>query len=391
MLVAGEPSGDALGAALMGALQELTGGAVRFSGVGGAAMEARGLRSLFPMHELSLMGIAEVLPKVPLLRRRLRETEDHALASGPDAVVTIDSPGFNFRLGRRLQGQGLTLIHYVAPSVWAWRPGRARKVAAFLDHLLTLLPFEPAYFEVEGLKSTFVGHPILESGAAGGNGPAFRARHGIGASDPVICVLPGSRNSETSRLLGPFGKALQLIAAEVPKLTAVVPVVPHLARSIRAATKGWGLPVIVVEGSEKYDAMAASSAALAASGTVALELALAKLPTVIAYRMHPLTWMIVRRLTRTPYVNLVNVLLKRGIVPELLQGDCRPNRLAANVLAMLRDPAQRAVQVEAAIEAAAALTPPGGSPSRAAAQAVLDVVMARAQLAAPQARWSTGV
>lgn len=381
MLVAGEPSGDALGAALMRALQELTGGSVRFTGVGGPQMEERGLRSLFPMHDLSLMGIAEVLPKVPLLRRRLREVEDHALASGPDAVVTIDSPGFNFRLGRRLKGQGIPLIHYVAPSVWAWKPGRARKVAQFLDHLLTLLPFEPPYFEVEGLRSTFVGHSVLETGAAHGDGPAFRTRHDIAAGDSVVCVLPGSRNSETSRLLRPFGAAMRLVAAEVPNLTVVVPAVPHLAEQIRAAVRTWGVRATVVEGAEKYDAMAAANVALAASGTVALELALAKLPTVIAYRMHPLTWMLVRRLAKTPWVNLVNVLLKRGVVPELLQYDCTPDRLAANVLALLRDPAQRSAQIEATVGAIAMLTPPGGSPSRAAAQAVLDVVMEKAQRA----------
>ena len=381
MLVAGEPSGDALGAALMLALQDLTGGGVRFTGVGGPLMEARGLQSLFPMHELSLMGIAEILPKVPMLRRRLREVEDHALASGPDAVVTIDSPGFNFRLGRRLKGQGITLIHYVAPSVWAWKPGRARKVAQFLDHLLTLLPFEPPYFEVEGLRSTFVGHPVLEGGAAHGDGPAFRQRHSIGATDPLVCVLPGGRNSETSRLLRPFGAMMRLVAAEVPNATVVVPAVAHLADQVRTAVKTWGVRAVVVDGNEKYDAMAASDVALAASGTVALELALAKLPTVIAYRMHPLTWLMVRRMAKTPWVNLVNVLLKRSVVPELLQYDCTPDRLAANVLALLRDPAKRGVQIEAAIGAIAMLTPPGGSPSRAAAQAVLDVVMEKAQRA----------
>ena len=377
MLVAGESSGDALGAALMRALQELAGGGVRFTGVGGPQMEERGLKSLFPMHELSLMGIAEVLPKVPQLRRRLREVEDHALASGPDAVVTIDSPGFNFRLGKRLKGQGLTLIHYVAPSVWAWKPARARKVAQFLDHLLTLLPFEPQYFEVEGLRSTFVGHSVLEGGAAKGNGVGFRVRHNLSAADPVVCVLPGSRGSETSRLLRPFGDAMRRVAAEVPKVTAVVPAVPHLREQIEAAVKGWGVAAIVVDGAEKYDAMAASNVALAASGTVALELALAKVPTVIAYRMHPLTWMMVRRMAKTPWVNLVNVLLQRSVVPELLQYDCTPERLAAEVLALLRHPVQRAAQIEAAVEAMAMLTPPGGSPSRAAAQAVLDVILAR--------------
>jgi lipid-A-disaccharide synthase len=374
MLVAGEASGDALGAGLMTALQATTGGAVRFTGVGGPAMSAAGLASLFPMQDLSLMGIAEVLPKVRHLARRLRETEDHALASGPDAVVTIDSPGFNFRLAKRLKPQGLTLIHYVAPSVWAWRPGRAKKIAPLFDHLLTLLPFEPRYFEDEGLRSTFVGHPVIESGAAKGSRPAFRARHSIAANAPLLCVLPGSRGSETTRLLAPFGETVARLAAEFKGLHVVIPAVPHLEASIRAATQGWQAPTIVVQAPEKYDAMAASDAALAASGTVGLELALAQVPAVIAYRMSPVTWAIVSRLARTPYVHLVNVLLRRQVVPELLQGACTPARLAEAVAGLLTDAEQRAAQREGAAEAIAMLTPALGNPSQAAAETVLKVI-----------------
>ena len=374
MLVAGEASGDALGAGLMVALQASAGGTVRFTGIGGPLMEARGLVSLFPMQELSLMGIAEVLPKVRHLARRLRETEDHALASGPDAIVTIDSPGFNFRLAKRLKPQGLTMIHYVAPSVWAWRPGRAKKIAPLFDHLLTLLPFEPRLFEEEGLRSTFVGHPVIESGARLGDRGAFRARHNIPSGAPVVCVLPGSRGSETSRLLGPFGETVRRLAGEFEGLTAVVPAVPHLEAGIRAAAATWRAPTVIVGAVEKYDAMAASDVALAASGTVALELALAKVPAVIAYRMNPITWMIVSRLARTPYVHLVNVLLRRPVVPELLQGACTPARLADAVAAILSDPDHRAAQMEGAAEAIAMLTPLAGSPSQAAAETVLKVI-----------------
>jgi lipid-A-disaccharide synthase len=374
MVVAGEASGDALGAGLMAALHAATGGAVRFTGVGGAAMEARGLASLFPMQELSLMGIAEVLPKVRHLARRLRETEDHALASGPDAVVTIDSPGFNFRLAKRLKSQGLTLIHYVAPTVWAWRPSRTRKIAPLFDHMLTLLPFEPRYFEDEGLRSTFVGHPVIESGANKGSRSSFRSRHEIGLDAPLVCVLPGSRGSETGRLLRPFGAAVQLLSGEFPDLVAVVPAVPHLEAGIRAATQSWRARTIVVPPAEKYDAMAASDAALAASGTVALELAMARVPAVIAYRLHPLTWMLVSRLARSPYVNLVNILLRRPVVPELLQGACTPRRLADAVAALLTEGDRRAAQMEAAAEALRMLTPSVGLPSRAAAETVLKVI-----------------
>lgn len=372
MLVAGEASGDALGAGLMAALQATAGGTVRFTGVGGPLMEARGLVSLFPMQELSLMGIAEVLPKVRHLARRLRETEDHALASGPDAIVTIDSPGFNFRLAKRLKPQGLTMIHYVAPSVWAWAPGRAKKIAPLFDHLLTLLPFEPRYFEDEGLRSTFVGHPVIESGARLGDRGAFRARHGIPNAAPVVCVLPGSRRSETTRLLKPFGATLERLRFE--GLVAVMPAVPHLEADLRAAAATWRVPSIVVPPAEKYDAMAASDVALAASGTVALELALAQVPVVIAYRVNPITWMIARQVVRTPYVNLVNVLLRKPVVPELLQGACTPARLADALGAILSDPERRAAQRDAAAEAIAMLTPLAGSPSQAAAETVLKVI-----------------
>ncbi|MSP20740.1 MAG: lipid-A-disaccharide synthase [Alphaproteobacteria bacterium] len=378
MLVAGEASGDALGAGLMGALQTLTGGAVRFSGVGGLQMEARGLASLFPMQELSLMGIMEVLPRVPQLMRRLREVEDHALASGPDAVVTIDSPGFNFRLARRLKPQKLNLIHYVAPTVWAWKAGRARKIAPLFDHLLTLLPFEPPYFEVEGLRSTFVGHPVIETGAGKGDGTAFRARHSLAGATPLLCILPGSRRSESSRLLPPFGETARRLGAQVPGLTVVVPAVPHLEADIRAAVAAWKLPAIILpSNTEKYDAMAAANAAIAASGTVALELALARTPTVVAYKLHPLTWMLVRRMARSPYVHLVNILLRRPVVPELLQGNCTPERLTEAVLTLLNDPVARNRQRSAGAEALAALTPAAGSPSMAAAEAVLKVIDGR--------------
>ena len=374
MLVAGEPSGDALGAALMRTLAEQTAGAVRFSGVGGEAMGAAGLESLFPMHELSLMGLAEVLPRVPQLRRRLRETEDHALAAGPDIIVTIDSPGFNFRLAKRVRRQGAPIVHYVAPHVWAWRPGRARRMAAFLDHLMALLPFEPPLFETAGLGCTFVGHPVIETGALAGDGRAFRARMKIAPEHRVLCVLPGSRMSETSRLLPVLGGAVALLRHDLPGLHVVVPAVPAVAAEVEAAAAAWGPRVHVLRGAaEKFDAFAASDAALAASGTVSLELTLARVPHAIAYRMHPATWQVLRRVVKSPYVNLENVLLGRGLVPELLQDDCTASRLAAAALTLLVDDEARAAQLDAAATIAAALMPPGGSPAQTAAETVLRV------------------
>ena len=375
MVVAGEPSGDLLGAGLMATLQNQTGGAVQFSGVGGEAMTGAGLSSLFPMSELSVMGIFEVLPRARALAARLRETETHALASGPDVIVTIDSPGFNFRLAKRLAHLGSPIVHYVAPSVWAWRPGRAARVAAFLDHLLVLLPFEPAYFKAVGLSTTFVGHPAVEQGAGQGDGVSFRGRHGIATDAVLLMVIPGSRRSETSRLLPRFGAAVQRIAAEVPGLRVVIPALPDVAGPIDAAVAAWSVPVTVLHGpEEKFDAMAASDAALAASGTVSLELALSRVPAVVAYRTALLTAAIVGPQLRVPYISLVNLLVERRVVPELLQRACTPPALTAAVLDLLRNEGARAAQLDVAVTVAGRLTPPGGSPSAAAAAAVLRVI-----------------
>ena len=377
MMVAGEPSGDALGGGLMLAIRKAAQN-VRFSGVGGEAMAAAGLPPLFPMAELSLMGLAEVAPRVPALRRRMRETEQHARSAGPDAVVTIDAPAFNFRLARRLRGCAAPIVHYVAPQVWAWGAGRAARIAPFLDHLMALLPFEPPLFHAVGLPCTFVGHPVVESGADAGNGARFRARHGIGRGDPVLAILPGSRRSETSRLLPPFTGALAQLATDVPGLRAVVPVVPDLAEEVAAAAARWPVPATVVrDAATKYDALAAADAALAASGTASLELALAGVPMVTAYRMHPLTWQVARRIARTPYVNLINVLRRQSAVPEFLQHGCSPCALAAAVRILLTEPEVRSAQASAATAATDALRPPAGTPSSAAAETVLRVLAAR--------------
>ncbi len=378
MVVAGEPSGDSLGGPLMAALNDLTGGAVRFSGVGGPQMEAQGLEPLFPMADLSVMGLAEVVPRIPVLRRRLREAEDHALASQPDAVVTIDSPGFNFRLGRKLRHQGSPLIHYVAPQVWAWRPKRAEEIAQFLDHLLVLFPFEPPYFQAVHLPTTFVGHPVVKAGLGSGDGPGFRARHKIARSDTVLAVLPGSRGIEIGRLLSRFGDTLKPVSDEVPNLHAVVPTVPEMAERIIAASAEWPVPATVVSGiTDKADAMAASDGALAASGTVTLELALARVPAVIAYRIHPLTALVARRLMKSKFASMVNVMLDRMVETELLQGDCRPSRLAPEVVRILTDNQARADQLEAGTIVKASLTPKAGEPSAAAAAVVLDLISKR--------------
>ena len=375
-LIAGEPSGDVLGARLIAALKARADRPVRFIGVGGPRMVAEGLETLFPMADLALMGVFELLPKLPRLIGRLGQTLRAIRDLHPDAVVTIDAPGFCFRVGKRLREgkhpvRDVPLIHYVAPTVWAWRPERAKTVAAFLDHLLVILPFEPPWFEREGLACTFVGHSIVESGADQGDGPAFRARHSLTAADRVIAVLPGSRTTELARLLPDFRATLERLAPDHPGLVAVVPAVTHLAERVRKAVAGWPVRTIVVEGDEeKYGAFAAAEAALAASGTVALELALARLPAVIAYRLNPLTVALYRRLIRTKYANLVNIMHDRMVVPELLQENCTPEKLAASLSALLDDPAARAAQIAALSAVDEWLGAGGPPPSVRAAEAV---------------------
>lgn len=372
-LIAGEPSGDVLGGRLMTALSELTGGGIRFTGIGGECMSEQGLEPLFPMEELSLMGFSELLPHLPALLRRIRETAAAIDAAGPQALVTIDSPDFTRRVARRVKTRSIPRIHYVAPTVWAWRPWRAKGFAKDFSHLLALLPFEPPWFESAGLPCRFVGHPVLESGADAGDGKAFRAHHDIDPQAKLLCVLPGSRRGEVSRLIGDFGKAVGILSERHRNLRVVLPTVDAVAPLVEQATAAWpGAPIVLRGSAEKYDAMAASNFALAASGTVALELALARVPTVIAYRIAPLTHWLVRRLVSVRFANLVNLMEQREIVPELIQSDCRPDRLATELERLLGRDGVR--QVEAAAAALRRLGAGGQAPSRRAALAVLDII-----------------
>ncbi len=390
-IVAGEPSGDVLGARLMAALKRESKGVVSFVGVGGARMEEQGIKSLFPMAELSVMGAAEVIPNLPRILMRIRDTAEAVERIRPAALVTIDSPDFNFRVAKRLKGKGIKLLHYVAPSVWAWRPGRARTIAGFLDHLLTLLPFEPAYFEAEGLASTFVGHPVVESGADTGNGPDFRRRHGIKKQETLIAVLPGSRVGEISRLHRIFGDALFLLTKKHDDIRVVVPTLDAVAGLVRDACAQWSVPTLIVQGEkEKFDAFAAADAALAASGTVALELAMARTPAVITYRINPITAWIVRRLIRVRFVHLVNIVLDREVVPELLQESCRPDFLAAALEDLLMDEGRRHRQIEGYAEAVKRLGFGGPSPASRAAKVVLQVIAEAGAKQAPPRQDSGG-
>ena len=372
--MAGEPSGDALGARLMAALRAEADGPIAFAGVGGPLMARQGLESLFPITDISLMGFAEIVPRIPLVLRRLRETAEQVLDFAPDVMVTIDVPGFSGRLADRLRHRSFPLVHYVAPTVWAWRPGRAGKLARRVDHLLTLLPFEPTWFEREGLPATFIGHPITESGIGQGDGRRYRQQQGLPAEAPVLCVLPGSRAGEVSRLLPVFGAVVRRLAEARPALHLAVPTVPAVEARVRAAVSAWPLPTAVVTGdAATADAFAASTAALAASGTVSLELAIAGVPHVIAYVVNPLSAMIARRLIRVRFASLVNILEDRAVVPEFLQAACTADRILPAVTCLLDDPAARLDQTAVAANIAKSLAGPGLSPSRAAAGVILGL------------------
>jgi lipid-A-disaccharide synthase len=378
-LITGEPSGDALGGALIAALRQRTGGKLRIAGIGGERMREQGLESIVPLEDLAIIGVAEVLPRAPIIFRRVRQTIAAIRALHPDAVVTIDSSGFSWRVahGLRRRGESLPLIHYVAPMVWAWRAGRARRMARWYDHLLTLLPFEPPYFERVGLSCGFVGHPVLESGAECGDGERFRAVHGLAAADLLITVLPGSRSGEVRRLLPIFGAALADLRGAIGAFRIVVPTVGTVAATVAGAVVAWpGNPIVVQQPREKYDAFAASRAALAASGSVALELALAGLPMVVGYRLNPLTEALLSRVLKVRQVNLVNLLLGKPLVTELLGANCTPPRLAARLAELISDERVRAAHRDGYSEAIRRLDGDGVSPSLRAADQILEFAAA---------------
>ncbi len=374
-LIAGEPSGDLLGGSLMAALKRRTGGAVRFAGIGGPKMIEQGLTPLFPMTDLAVFGLAEILPRLRHLMRRGEETVADIAGLRPAALITIDSPGFTLRVAQRAVRLGVPRIHYVAPSVWAWKPERAAKIAKYLDHLLALLPFEPPYFETEGLPCSFVGHPAIEGPAGKGDGAAFRVRHGLAPDRKVVIMLPGSRTGEIDRMLPVFLEALRRLKQGREPFTVAVPVPDYLVPKVKAGLAGSGMETILLTGdAEKFDGFAAAEVALAKSGTVTLELALSGLPAVIAYRVNRISYFIARWLQVGKYIGLPNVILDRPLMPELLQYDCAPDRLAAELACLLDDPAKREAQLAGDAEIRRLLSPAGKTPSEAAADAVLGVL-----------------
>lgn len=357
-LIAGEASGDQLGAALMHSLKKSQN--VRFAGIGGEAMQKQGLQSLFPMKDLSLMGFSAIILNLPNLLRRLRFTIQEIQRLKPDVVITIDAPEFSFRVMKKLHKlpQRPRLIHYVAPTVWAWRPGRAKAVSQFLDHLLCLYPFEPPYFERYGLKSTFVGHPVAQI-------PSKNTKR-----DPnLLCLLPGSRSSEVKALLPIFGQTVALLHKDSPVLKIIIPTVPAVEPFVREGTTNWPMGVQIVLGDEaRQKAFQEASVALAASGTVALQLSAAQLPFVIAYKISKVNEWLAKILIKIKWVCMVNILLGREAIPEFLQENCTPEKLSFAIKQLMENVEMRTSQEEAMEKAINLLR----SPPEKAAEVVLS-------------------
>jgi lipid-A-disaccharide synthase len=387
MLTAVETSGDALGAALARALRARLGPGVRFVGVGGPAMAREGLSSAFDPASLAIVGAFNAIAAYPLVRRRVRETAELARREAPDAAVLIDAWGFSIRVAKALRrvDAGLPLIKYVAPQVWATRPGRARTLARAVDRLLAIHAFDPPLFEAAGLPTTFVGNPALVERAAGADPAILRTRLGLRPDQPILLVLPGSREGEVRRLASPFGDAATRLARRHPELAVIVAAAEQVCAQVAAAARAWPCRPIIVESPEdRASAMRAATLALACSGTVTTELAMAGCPMVVGYRLGPLTHATAKLLLRTPYITLINVAACRFVAPERIQGRCAGPVLARDLAALLDDPDRRRAQVEAQTAALEIMRGGLDDPIGAAADAVVEVL-------ARQPRASSGV
>ncbi|MDE5447116.1 lipid-A-disaccharide synthase [Bradyrhizobium sp. CSA207] len=372
-LIATEESGDRLGSALMRVLRQRLGDGVQFEGVGGRTMTHEGLNSLFPIEELSIVGFAAVVQHLPKILRLIRQTADAVTEAAPDALVIIDSPDFTHRIARRVRARNpaIPVVDYVSPSVWAWRPGRARAMLGYVDHVLGLLPFEPEeYRRLRGPPCSYVGHPLIEQLASLRPNAEERARRDT--EPPVLLVLPGSRRSEIRHHLDVFGATLGRLQAEGRTFALMLPTMPHLETAIREGVANWPVkPQIVVGESEKRAAFRIAHAALAKSGTVTLELALSGIPMVTAYRVGAIEAFILRRAVKVSSVILANLVIGQDVIPEFLQEDCTPEKLAPVLAEVLTDSPLRRQQVEAFAQLDAIMSTGNKSPSVLAADIVL--------------------
>jgi len=375
-IVAAEESGDALGAALAQALLKAQ-NTVQLSGVGGRAMASAGISSPFAIDELAIIGLTAIPRRLPTILRRIRETADAIVKARPRALVIVDSPDFTHRVARRVRRRApeIPIIDYVSPSVWAWRPGRARAMRGYVDHVLAILPFEPdAHRRLGGPHCTYVGHPLIERLAE--LRPSFDEAARRRADPPLILVLPGSRSGEVSRLAGVFGAAIERLRARIGPLELVLPTVAHLEPQLREITAGWAVaPKIVVEPIAKWAAFRRARAALAASGTVTLELALSGVPMVAAYRLHFIEAAVARAIrlrARLPSVILANLVIGENVVPEYLQEESTPEQLSDALAAIVGDTEQRRRQIAGFERLDAIMKIDGTSPSAKAAEIVLE-------------------
>ncbi len=389
-LVAGEHSGDQLGFKLMRALREAHPAGVAFTGVGGEAMEAEGFKSLFPISDIAVMGILPVIARLRTVLRRIRETAQAIVREQPDALVVIDSPDFTHRVARRVRKAlpDLPVVDYVSPSVWAWRPGRARTMLAYVDCVLGLLPFEPeAYQRLGGPRCVYVGHPLIERLAE--LRPNLDEARRRNAEPPALVVLPGSRRSEIRRLMADFGGALGLLQEAIGPFAAILPTLPHIEEEVRARAALWPVaPRIVVGEAPRLEAFRTARAALAASGTVTLELALAGVPLVGAYKVGKVEEQL-KYLIKVPSILLPNLILADRTIPEKLQRECNPAELAAELAAIMRDGPERAAQLEGFTRLDAAMRlADGDAPSAHAARAVLQTIGTRRMPPDPARRLS---
>lgn len=376
-LIAGEPSGDLLGSRLMRALRRKTAGNVAFFGLGGDTMEAEGLKPLFDISDLAIMGLIEVIPSIPKVLRHIKETVADILRVQPDIVITIDSWSFSARVHQKLRQlkTGIPQLHYVAPQVWAWKKKRAKTMYKYIDALMTLLPQEPKYFTPYHLETVFVGHPVIESEVLQADGNEFRRQYQIPDNKKIITILPGSRHNEVGRLLPVFAEAARRLLAQNPDFYFVIPTVRTVARHVKAEAAKLNLPLLVVESQQdRYNAFRASSAAIAASGTVALELAICHIPHIIGYKVSPLTAFIADKFLKIQFVNLSNIMLGREVVPELLQEQCIAGNIVRYINELLSHGELYHRQMDGFDKVKALLSNGEQTPSDNAADFILDLI-----------------